>query len=233
MRLASFLDRVFQQDTINFIVTNRIPRRLATRFIGWFSRIEQPIVRDLSIGAWTLFAGDLRLDEAKKSRFRSMHDCFIRELKPGMRPIDADPRGPLSPCGAIISASGGMCGDRLPRAKGSPYALDDLLGRDRRTVDAYRGGTYVTLRLTSAMYHRFHAPADCEVHHTTYVSGDVWNVNPVALRRIARLYCKNERAVIHARLADRDAGIVLVAVAAILVASIHLNFVDVPLNLKY
>src|SRR5262249_26335125 len=112
-------------------------------------------------------------------------------------------------------------------------ALDDLLGGDRRTVDAYRGGTYVTLRLTSAMYHRFHAPADCEVHHTTYVSGDVWNVNPVALRRIARLYCKNERAVIHARLADRDAGIVLVAVAAILVASIHLNFVDVPLNLKY
>ena len=30
-------------------VTNRIPRRLATQFMGWFSKIEQPLVRDLSI----------------------------------------------------------------------------------------------------------------------------------------------------------------------------------------
>ena len=34
--------RVFEQEDINFLLTNRIPRRLATRFIGWFSQIEQP-----------------------------------------------------------------------------------------------------------------------------------------------------------------------------------------------
>jgi phosphatidylserine decarboxylase len=37
--------------------------------------IEHPLVRDLSLNVWRLFA-DLNLEEAKKTRFRSMHDCF-------------------------------------------------------------------------------------------------------------------------------------------------------------
>ncbi len=56
--------RLIEQEDINFLLTNRIPRRLATQFIGWFSRIEQPLVRDLSIAVWRLFA-DLDLREAK------------------------------------------------------------------------------------------------------------------------------------------------------------------------
>jgi len=233
MRIASLIDRVFQNETINFVVTNRIPRRLATQVIGWFSRIERPIVRDLSIATWQLFAGDLRLDEARKTRFTSMHDCFVRELRDGVRPIDRDPGVLISPCDAIVGATGAICDNQLLQAKGSAYAIDDLLGGDGAVADAYRRGRYVTLRLTAAMYHRFHAPADCEIDETTYVSGDVWNVNPVSLQRIARLYCKNERAIIRARIDRCDQPLLLVAVGAILVASIHLNFVDVPLNLRY
>src|SRR5271166_5643830 len=81
------IQRVLAQEDINFLLTNRIPRKLATRFIGWFSQIEQPLVRDLSIGLWRFFS-DLDLSEAKKARFRSLHDCFIRELKDGARPVD-------------------------------------------------------------------------------------------------------------------------------------------------
>ena len=53
----------------------------------------------------------------------------------------------------------------------------------------------MTLRLTSSMYHRFHAPHDCRVEQVNYISGDTWNVNPIALKRVERLFCKNERAV--------------------------------------
>ena len=60
-----------------------------------------------------------------------------------------------------------------------------------------------------------------------------WNVNPIALRRIDRLYCKNERVVIPLHLPDLGQMVTLVPVAAILVASIHLNFLNVLLNLKY
>ena len=64
MTVRSQLMRVFAQEDINFLLTNRIPRRLLTEFIGWFSRIEQPLIRDLSIGVWRLFS-DLDLREAK------------------------------------------------------------------------------------------------------------------------------------------------------------------------
>ena len=79
--------RLLAQEDVNFLLANRIPRRLATQFVGWLSQIEQPLVRDLSIGLWRLFC-DLDLSEAKKTHFRSMHDCFTRELKEGARPID-------------------------------------------------------------------------------------------------------------------------------------------------
>jgi phosphatidylserine decarboxylase len=74
------------------------------------------------------------------------------------------------------------------------------------------------------MYHRFHAPHDCQVEAVTYISGDTWNVNPIALKRVERLFCKNERAAIHVRLKGTAHCLTLVPVAAILVASIRLNF---------
>ncbi len=48
MTVRSRLLSLLQQEDINFLLTNRIPHRLATQFIGWFSRIEQPLVRDIS-----------------------------------------------------------------------------------------------------------------------------------------------------------------------------------------
>ncbi len=231
MTLRTEMLRVFEQEDINFLLTNRIPRRLLTRFMGWFSRIEQPLVRDLSIGLWRFFS-DLDLSEAKKTHFGSMHDCFTRELKDGARPVDTDPSVLISPCDAIVGACGTIAGTKLFQVKGFPYTLQDLLGGPGRGVD-HVDGCYVTLRLTSSMYHRFHAPHDCRVERVTYISGDTWNVNPIALKRIEKLFCKNERAVLRTRLSAGGHAVTLVPVAAILVASIRLHFLDVLLNLKH
>jgi phosphatidylserine decarboxylase len=220
--------RALWREDLNFLLTNRIPRGLATRFMGWFSRIEQPLVRSLSIGMWRLFA-DLGLHEAKKTRFTSLHDCFIRELKDGARPVERDSGVLASPCDAIVGASGQVAGTRLLQAKGFPYTLGDLLWD---ASPAYRDSTYVTLRITSSMYHRFHAPHDLRVERVTYFSGDTWNVNPIALKRVERLFCKNERALVECRLAD-GRPLALVPVAAVLVASIRLHFLDALLHLDY
>jgi phosphatidylserine decarboxylase len=229
--LRSLLARITQQKDLNFLLTNRIPRRLATQFIGWFSRIQQPLVRDLSIGVWRAFSG-LDLSEARKSHFASMHDCFIRELKDGARPVDPDPQVLASPCDAIVGACGAIAGTELLQVKGFPYALRELAGGPQLD-ELYRDGLYVTLRLTSGMYHRFHAPHDCRIEEVTYISGDTWNVNPIALKRIEKLFCKNERAIVRMRLAASGHPITLVPVAAILVASMRFHFLDVRLNLKY
>ena len=199
--------------------------------MGWFSRLEHPLIRDTAIGLWRRCA-DLRLDEAKCAHFTSLHDCFIRELKDGARPIDRDAGALVSPCDAIIGACGPIDGTRVFQAKGFPYLLEDLLG-DAATIALLRNGCYATLRITSSMYHRFHAPYECRVERVTYYSGDTWNVNPIALKRIDKLFCKNERAAIMMRLAGSDALLVLVPVAAVLVASIKLNFLRNPLDLRY
>jgi phosphatidylserine decarboxylase len=231
MTVRSRISKIFQQEELNFLLTNRIPRRVLTQFIGWFSQIEQPLVRDLSIGVWRFFSG-LDLGEARTTEFRSMHDCFIRQLKPGARPIDLDPAVMVSPCDAIVGACGTIAGTEVLQIKGFPYRLEDLLGNPE-LVNAHRNGRYVTLRLTSDMYHRFHAPHDCRVEQVTYISGDTWNVNPIALKRIEKLFCKNERALLRTRLTASGHMVTLVPVAAILVASIRLHFLDVMLNLKH
>jgi phosphatidylserine decarboxylase len=231
MTAKSLIARVLQQEDINFLLTNRIPRRLLTQFTGWLSRIERPFVCNASIALWRLFS-DLDLSDAKKTRFNSLHDCFTRELKDGARPIDPRPSFLVSPCDALVGACGTVTEDSVLQAKGFPYPLLDLLG-DAELVRYYRDGQYATLRLTSSMYHRFHAPADCRVEQVNYLSGDTWNVNPIALKRVEKLFCKNERAVIRCRLNASGAVLTLVPVAAILVASIRLRFLDVLLHLKY
>ena len=95
-----------------------------------------------------------------------------------------------------------------------------------------RDGTFVTLRLKSSMYHRFHAPLDCHVSRLTYISGDTWNVNPIALRRIEKLFCKNERVVMELATGN-EGSVTMVPVAAILVASIRLHCLDEALSMKY
>ncbi|WP_404710149.1 archaetidylserine decarboxylase [Sphingomonas sp. MMS24-J13] len=230
MTVRSTIARIVAQEDLNFLLTNRLPRRAATNFIGWFSKIELPIVRGPSIALWRFFS-DVDLADAAKTQWSSLHDAFIRALKPGARTPDPDPDVLASPCDAIVGACGRIEGGRVYQIKGFPYQLSELLG-DAAEAAPFRDGTYVTLRLTAGMYHRFHAPHDMEVEQVTYMSGDTWNVNPIALKRVERLFCRNERAAIRGRLACGGEPILLVAVGAILVACIRLTFLDTAKTLR-
>jgi len=231
MNARRTLARLAAHEDLNFLLTNRIPRIQLTRFMGWFSRIENPLVRDLSMAVWRLFT-DIDLSDAKHTRFRSLHECFTRELRPGARPVDPDPALLTSPCDGIVGACGAVRGTEVFQAKGFPYGIDELFGPDP-AAQGLVDGCYVTLRLTSAMYHRFHAMHAGRVERVTYISGDTWNVNPIALARIERLFCRNERAVITQQLDAGGHRVSMVAVAAVLVASIRLRFLDVLLSLRW
>ena len=153
-------------------------------------------------------------------------------MKEGARTFDPDPQVLASPCDAIVGACGSAVGLEVWQAKGFPYAVSDLFGSAARAAN-FRDGVFVTLRLTSSMYHRFHAPANGHVEHVTHTAGDTWNVNPIALKRVERLFCKNERAAIHATLDHRNTPIALVPVAAVLVASLRLHFLNLLLHVGY
>jgi phosphatidylserine decarboxylase len=224
--IRNVIARVSRSDRVNFLLTNCFPRRLATSFIGWFVRIEQPLVRDLSLRVWRLFS-DLDLSDAADTRFASLHACFTRRLRDGARPFVADPAIVASPCDAIVGACGTVTDGTLLQVKGSSYRLGDLLD-DQAHARSLEGGSYVTLRLTASMYHRFHAPHDCIVTAVTHIFGDVWNVNPPTLRRVRELYTRNERAVLRTTLSATGHAITLVPVAAVLVAGIRLGFLAMP-----
>jgi phosphatidylserine decarboxylase len=230
--MSRLIHSLSQQAQLNFLLTNRIPRRFATRLMGWLSNIESPLLTRAMIRIWRLFADDLNLEEARKREFTSLQDCFTRELREGARTVDRRDDVVISPCDAIVGEYGNISGTTVFQAKGFPYDLEDLIP-DWRLRETFRDGKYITLRLKSSFYHRFHAPVDCQIVKTTYISGDTWNVNPIALQRIEQLYCKNERAVIELHTPHDEGRICLVAVAAILVASIKLHWLDDALDLHY
>ena len=188
MTIRSLLSRIVLQEDLNFLLTNRVPRQLLTLFMGWFSQIEQPLVRDLSIATWKLFA-DLDLSDARKTEFRSLHDCFTRQLKPGARPVNPDPELLTSPSDGIVGACGAIAGTpRCSRPRASPTACSTFsaIRRWSSTIE-----TGVTSRCAS--------PRACTTASTrqptanprvTYISGDTWNANPIALKRVEKLFCK-------------------------------------------
>lgn len=236
MSIKKTIQTILSQEDLNFLLTNRIPRIALTRFIGWFSQIENPVVAFISIKVWKFFSA-LDLSEAKSQRFKSMHSCFTRELKPNARPVNQNPDTLVSPCDALIGAFGRVNNGEVFQAKGFPYSLEDLLP-NKSLAQTYEGCEYVTLRLTSSMYHRFHAPTAMQIKKITYISGDTWNVNPIALKRVERLFCKNERAVIECEIERpnkyaENTFLTLVPVAAILVASIRMHCINLLLHLQY
>ena len=228
MATRSVIVKLARIDTLNFLLTNYIPRRLASRWVARISRSENTLICAVSLWLWRCFT-DLDLVDADRTRFHSVHDCFTRRLRPGARPIDPDPAVLSSPCDAIVGAFGAIVGDRVMQVKCMNYALTELLD-DAHHAAIFEGGTFVTLRLTSAMYHRFHAPHDLQVKQVRHIFGDCWNVNPPTLRRVSRVFCRNERVVIRSVTRASGQPLTLVAVAAILVCGIRLNFLPLETN---
>ena len=227
MTIKGLIAVLSQQEDLNFLLTNRVPRAALTRFMGWFSKIEQPLIRDLSIA---LLAAVFRSRPVRGAQDEFQEPARLFHPRAQARLAPARPR-PVDRGQSLRRHHRRVRRDRRYRTvsdQGRRLFASDLLG-DPALVEAHRNGRFITLRLTSSMYHRFHAPYDCRIEQVDFISGDTWNVNPIALKRIEKLFCKNERAVIRTRLPTGET-LTLVPVAAILVASIRLHFLDLVLN---
>ena len=225
------LSRMGKLDKVNFLLTNCIPRIFVTRLMGRLSKLENPVLVSFMLWIWSAFT-PLDLSEAAPDKYKSLQDIFTRRLRPGVRPINPEVRYLISPCDGILGEFGCISHGQAFQAKGMPYALEELLN-DKRVAEAFEGGMYVTLRLTSAMYHRFHAPLDCVIEEVIHHQGDTWNVNPPALARIRGLFCRNERAVIRCADAADGRQFLLVPVAAISVAGLRIHAIPFLLNVDY
>jgi phosphatidylserine decarboxylase len=194
-----------------------IPQHGLSRLVLAATRVRATWFKNLLIRGFSLLYA-VNLGEAAQgdaAAYPCFNAFFTRALKPGLRPVAADP-AIASPVDGAVSECGSLDGDRLLQAKGRYYSLADLTARQPWSSD-FEGGSFATIYLAPFDYHRIHMPLDGELLDTLYVPGRLFSVNSATARHVPRLFARNERVVL--RFAG-PAGIwVLVMVGALNVGS--------------
>ena len=210
-----------------------LPRNAISRLAGHLIgiRLPQPLQRWQILLASRWFGIQLIEVRDPIRSFASFQDFFVRALAPGTRPIDPAPDAIVSPCDGTWGESGYVTEGQLLQIKGRQYSLADLLGN---VVDAkaYEGGSFATLYLSPADYHRFHSPCDVNVSRVRYLPGSLWPVSPAGLAGIDSLFAQNERICAFMNISGQpeQEGLCVVAVGATMVGKIRLTFDSLTTN---
>lgn len=197
-----------------------LPHHLLSRLVYHLMRVKWAPVKNTLI---VVIGGIVGVDwsESKHqelSDFESFNDFFTRELAPGARPQNTDPKGFNSPCDGIISECGRFTGDRLLQAKGQYYSLGSLLANDR-SVAEFRNGFFHTIYLAPHAYHRVHMPRAGRLQRMIHVPGRLFAVADWSVRNVPRLFARNERVI---SIFETDRGpMALVLVGALMVGNIE------------
>lgn len=174
-----------------------LPKQLLSRAMYALTRQRNPWLRTQTINS---FLRNYRVDmnEATQNNplaYESFNAFFTRALKPGVRPIEADPLAMVSPVDGTVSQCGPIDGDLLIQAKGHHYSLLALLGGDAQLAQHYRGGQFACIYLAPYNYHRMHMPLTAQLQDTIYVPGELFSVNAATARAVPGLFARNERVV--------------------------------------
>lgn len=212
-----------------------VPRNAISRLAGRFVqlRLPQPFQRWQLLAAARWFGMNLSEVRDPLDSFACFQDFFVRALAPGSRSVDPAPDAIVSPCDGAWGESGVIEDGQLLQIKGRPYSLEALLG-SAADAKAYEGGSFATLYLSPADYHRFHSPCDVDVSRLRYLPGSLWPVNNAGLEGIDGLFAENERicAFMNVVGQEQGSGVCVVAVGATMVGKIRLNFDSLSSNCK-
>lgn len=202
--------------TLTYVLPHRLlsaaARRLAYSQNTWLSRwLIDTVTRRFGVD----------LSEARNPDPRSyptFNQFFTRALREGARIPDPDPRALLMPADGRISQCGAIEGGRIFQAKGQSFTAEELLA-DEAAARPFADGLFATVYLSPKDYHRVHMPWTGTLRETVHVPGRLFSVGPSAVRRVPRLFARNERLVCHF---DTDFGpMCLVMVGALLVSGVE------------
>lgn len=156
------------------------------------------------------------------SAFGTFNEFFIRKLKPDARPFDMSANVLISPADSRLLAFQDIDVRKLLQVKGLAYALSELVA-DKELADSYAGGTALVFRLCPLDYHRFHFVDSGIPGPPRQIQGMFHSVNPIALRKVPRLYVENKRCLTTFE-SDHFGKILYVEVGAMNVGSILQTF---------
>ena len=198
-----------------------IPSVIISKIIGILVNIPAPQFIWLPIISWYVAQYRVNLEEAEfpLEHYRTLGEFFVRNLKPGLRPIG---EGLVSPVDGTLRNWGLVTDQRLPQIKGRSYSIEDLAG-EPELAQSFQGGTFFNLYLSPKDYHHIHAPFEGEIRKVIYRPGRLLPVNDFSMSRVENLFGTNERVSIVIRDANgRDSLMTLVG--ALNVGKIELTF---------
>ena len=174
-----------------------IPKHALTRLVGKLASAQAGSLTTAVI-RWFIKQYKVNMDEALHTdpkHFKTFNDFFVRELKPGARPINSESKVITHPADACVSQFGPITNGRLIQAKGHEFSALELLGGDVDLAQEFDDGDFATLYLSPRDYHRVHMPCDGTLRQMIYVPGDLFSVNPLTAENVPNLFARNERVV--------------------------------------
>jgi phosphatidylserine decarboxylase len=185
------------QDGTFLALMRLVPKSALSRAVGTLTRLPAPA--GVHRAAMRAFARAYRVDMAEAETdfggYGRFSDFFSRGLRPGVRPVDLDPRVVVSPVDGVVSQVGILERGMVPPGQGHPVPGGPAAGRRRPGRRFALGGAYATLYLSPRDYHRVHSPVEGVVVASRYLPGEFWPVNPTTVRNRDALFCLNERLV--------------------------------------
>jgi phosphatidylserine decarboxylase len=204
-----------------------LPHGLLNGGVARLMRLRRPrrLVR-AGIARW-IARDQIDMRDFQARDFTSLEDFFLRELRPGARPLGP---GLVAPVDGRVVAAGAFDAAASLDVKGCRLSLDRVVngadtGRARLPLDDYQGGAYASLFLSPRGYHHVHMPADGALVEARWLPGRYFPQNDTALRHIAGVYERNERLTLRLRL-DGGEELLMVMVGASLVGGIELDRIE-------
>ncbi|KAJ6706291.1 PHOSPHATIDYLSERINE DECARBOXYLASE PROENZYME 2 [Salix purpurea] len=145
------------------------------------------------------FKDQINLAEIKYplEHFKTFNEFFIRELKPGARPVASVEHDDVAICAADCRLMAFKSVEDSLRfwIKGRKFSIQGLLGNEIYS-SAYADGTVVIFRLAPQDYHRFHSPVSGTIDKFVKIPGCLYTVNPIAVNsKYCNVFTENKREV--------------------------------------
>lgn len=166
---------------------------------------------------------DMSIFEKKLGQFESFNDFFTRKFANEARPIDSLSSSLISPGDGKLLAYNNIDLNTLVQIKGYTYSLNKLIDEPNISTK-FLEGTLLILRLAPTDYHRFHFIDNGICEESKQIKGDYYSVNPIALKAVSELFCKNKRewSIFHS---DNFGEVLCIEVGATFVGSIIQTYV--------
>jgi len=182
----NLIHKIFVSETFQKVAnTKRV-----SRFIGRLSDAHMPKPALRGIIKWFVKAYKINLSEYDFDfdKITNFNAFFTRQFLPNQRSfegrISSPVEGHILECGSLQKK-----GEVTIKGKKFDLALPNCLV-------PIQEGSFTTIYLSPADYHRFHAPFDMAITKIAYFPGILKSVNEKAVANDENLYCNNEHITI-------------------------------------